>query len=79
MWRVPSHVRRVRCASSVPHFGLWIDGTWVESKQRCELLNPATQQLEATFACADEEDVHHAVSRASEAFRSGHWSAPALR
>jgi len=63
-------------SGSVPHFGLWLNGKWVEAEkgQIGEVVNPATGQREATFASGDAGDIDEAVKSADEVFRSGEWS-----
>lgn len=63
-------------SGSVPHFGLWLNGKWVEAEkgQIGEVVNPATGQREATFASGDVGDIDEAVKSADEVFRSGEWS-----
>ena len=71
-------LRGLRCAASakVPHFGLWVNGKWSEAQsgQTGAVLNPATGDLEATFALGDAVDIDEAVKSAHESFRSGEWS-----
>ena len=63
-------------SSRVPHFGLWLNGQWVEAQtgQMGEVINPATGQREATFASGDAGDIDEAVKSADQVFRSGEWS-----
>eukprot|EP00438_Fugacium_kawagutii_P014089 Skav231792 [mRNA] locus=scaffold734:93869:94237:+ [translate_table: standard] len=75
--RLPKlHGLRYAHSAKVPHFGLWVNGKWAEAKsgQSDEVLNPATGDREATFACGDAADIDEAVKSAHESFRSGEWS-----
>jgi len=54
---------------------LWIGGEWRDpaSGESFETRNPATGELLAEVASADEEDVDRAVASAREAFGSDEW------
>ncbi len=55
---------------------LYIDGEWTsaEDKKTIETLDPATEEVYATVAKADEKDVEHAVSAAKRAVdRDSEW------
>ncbi|MFT5709098.1 MAG: aldehyde dehydrogenase (NAD+), partial [Oceanospirillaceae bacterium] len=60
---------------SSTHFAhLYIDGQWQKphSEQKLEAVNPATQEVFASFPDADAQDVEAAVLAAKGAFKS--WS-----
>ena len=63
-------------SSHYGHYGLWVNGEYVEAAggQRCSVLSPATGEEVATFASAGAADVNHAVSEAFKAFEAGDWS-----
>ena len=48
----------------------YIDGRWVEphSRQTADIINPATEEVIATIALGDQEDVDAAVAAARKAF-----------
>jgi aldehyde dehydrogenase (NAD+) len=50
----------------------YIDGKWVEphSKKTLDVLNPANEEVIATIALGDEEDVNRAVAAAKRAFQT---------
>ena len=50
----------------------YIDGQWVEphSKATLEVVNPANEEVIATIAIGDEEDVNRAVAAAKRAFQT---------
>ena len=51
----------------------YIDGQWVapvNGGQRCEVVNPATEQVAGTILLGDEADVERAVAAAHRAFAS---------
>lgn len=47
---------------------LWIDGSWQEADRTYELKSPYSQEVVATVAKADEEDVKRAIRGAHETF-----------
>jgi hypothetical protein len=55
---------------------LLIDGEWTSAKseQTFQTYNPATGELLAECAQADEVDIDRAVKAARRAFESGPWS-----
>src|SRR5262245_43236444 len=59
----------------------YIDGKWVEphSKQTLEVLNPANEEVIATIALGDQEDVNRAVAAAKKAFQTFSKTTPAER
>jgi len=61
--------------SSLPHYQLYIDGTWCEGSngQREESMNPATGEPWVTFACASADDVNRAVVAAKRALADSTW------
>ncbi len=64
-------------------YKLWIDGKWVDSKNKkmMQVENPATGEKIAEVQDATREDVEAAVQSAKKAFYDGRWSrlAPAER
>lgn len=54
---------------------LWINGQWKPSLsgKRFATLNPATEEILAEIAEADEKDIDEAVQAARRAFESGPW------
>ncbi|WP_420569628.1 aldehyde dehydrogenase [Thalassovita sp.] len=61
--------------SNLPHYQLYIDGTWCEGAngQVMSSSNPATGQDWATFACAAAADVDRAVAAARRALNDPAW------
>lgn len=57
-------------------YQLFIDGKWVDavSGRTFKTYNPATGELNAVVAEADQEDVDLAVKAARKAFKSGPWA-----
>jgi acyl-CoA reductase-like NAD-dependent aldehyde dehydrogenase len=55
---------------------LLIDGKWIPAKsgKTLETINPANEEVLASIAAADREDVDEAVKSARKAFESGPWS-----
>ena len=67
----------------LPHFQLFIDGTWCEGTDGhvMESRNPATGQVWSTFACAAPQDIDRAIALIRKAKRPAmvcgggvHWS-----
>ena len=58
---------------TVPHYPLFIDGTWVDTPERYEIRSPATDELVATVAKGGVEHVDRAVAAAKAAHESGVW------
>ena len=59
---------------SVKHHRMLIDGEWVDSDERYEIVNPATEEIVATVAKGSVEHADHAVDSARRAFERGDWS-----
>jgi aldehyde dehydrogenase (NAD+) len=61
--------------STLPHYQLYIDGTWCEGAEGQVMAsqNPATGQDWATFACAAPADVDRAVAAARRALGDPAW------
>jgi len=57
----------------IPHYSLFINGEFKDSKNKQEILNPATGEVLATVAVADEKDIDLALNAARSAFDSGPW------
>ncbi|MUM19740.1 aldehyde dehydrogenase [Mycobacterium sp. CBMA271] len=58
---------------SVPHYPIYIDGEWVDTSGRFEIVNPATEELVATAAKGFVEHADRAVAAALAAHRDGEW------
>ena len=67
---------RARTPTDAPVHGLFIDGREVPASQPelLDVLNPATGELIAQIAHADDSDVDRAVRSARTAFESDEWS-----
>ncbi|MYV97764.1 aldehyde dehydrogenase family protein [Streptomyces sp. SID3343] len=65
----------------VSHYRMYIGGEWVDTDERYELINPATEELVATAAKGDTGHADAAVAAAKQAFEEGTWrnTAPAAR
>jgi aldehyde dehydrogenase (NAD+) len=59
----------------LPHYQLFIDGTWCDGAtgQTMTSENPATGEAWAEFACAAPEDVNRAVAAARRALEAPEW------
>ncbi|MGR3679389.1 MAG: aldehyde dehydrogenase [Paracoccaceae bacterium] len=59
----------------MPHFQLFIDGTWTEGAagQVMDTFNPATGKAWASFACAAPSDVERAVAAAARVLDDPAW------
>jgi len=59
---------------------LWINGQWVESRnrKRYPVINPATEEWIEDVADASTDDVDQAIRAAEEAFADGRWSGLSL-
>ncbi|NND83219.1 MAG: aldehyde dehydrogenase family protein [Gammaproteobacteria bacterium] len=49
---------------SAPHYLNYIAGEWVDSDEKLDVINPATEQLAGTIALAGEHEVQRAVTAA---------------
>src|SRR3954471_25017503 len=52
---------------------MYIDGEWVDTEQRYDVINPATETLAATAARGSVEQADRAVAAAVAAHRRGEW------
>jgi len=61
--------------SSLPHYQLYIDGTWCEGSDGLteKSINPANGEPWATFACASAADVERAVTAAKASLENPTW------
>lgn len=61
--------------SNLPHFKLFIDGSWSEGGdgQVMQSDNPATNKPWASFACASPQDVDRAVAAAKRSLNDPAW------
>ncbi|MFC7502393.1 aldehyde dehydrogenase family protein [Nocardioides sp. GCM10030258] len=59
--------------AEVPHFRMYIDGDWVDTEERYELINPANENLWATSARGSVEHADAAVAAAAAAHKRGDW------
>lgn len=55
------------------HYRMYIDGEWVDTEGRFEIINPATEQLVATAARGTAKHADRAVAAALRAHRDGEW------
>ncbi|WP_449354134.1 aldehyde dehydrogenase family protein [Virgibacillus natechei] len=51
-------------------FNLFINGKWVATEGKLEVINKYTQETYASLSKASEQDVDHAIESAEEAYRS---------
>jgi acyl-CoA reductase-like NAD-dependent aldehyde dehydrogenase len=56
-----------------PHYTMYIDGKWVDTDGRFEIINPATEELVATAAKGTLEHADRAVAAALRAHQDGEW------
>ncbi|GAA4761100.1 aldehyde dehydrogenase family protein [Nocardioides endophyticus] len=59
--------------TAVPHYQMFIDGRWVDSAERYEIINPATEEIVATAAKGDVSHADTAVAAARRTFQEGVW------
>jgi len=55
------------------HYNLFIDGKFIENKNKQSIVNPATSEPIAEVSVASTEDIEYALSAARKAFDSGTW------
>jgi aldehyde dehydrogenase (NAD+) len=55
------------------HYGLFVGGEWLETKESYETISPSSEEVLATVAQGSSEDVDTAVTAARAAFSNG-WS-----
>lgn len=55
------------------HYKMFVDGQWVDSDERFELVNPSTGDAWATLAKGETHHVDAAVTAARRAFESSGW------
>src|SRR5438128_4090239 len=60
-------------ATEVPHFRMYINGEWVDTEERYDLINPANENLWATSARGNAGHAHAAVAAAVAAHERGEW------
>ena len=58
---------------TVPHYGNYINGEWVDNGQRLEVRSPATGELVATVAKGGVAEIDAAVAAAKAAHAEGTW------
>jgi len=51
----------------------WVDGKWIDAKQRSKSFDPATGEGIGTYADASREDAEAAIQAADRAFRLTDW------
>ena len=51
----------------------WIDGTWRDSAEHENSINPATGEVIAGYALAGENEAREAVAAALASFRQTNW------
>jgi acyl-CoA reductase-like NAD-dependent aldehyde dehydrogenase len=68
-------------SSSLPHYKMFIDGQWVDSTERYDIVNPATEETIATVAKGGVGNADTAVAAARRTFQEGEWRnlAPSAR
>ncbi|MDA3644245.1 aldehyde dehydrogenase family protein [Saccharopolyspora indica] len=59
--------------NGVPHYRMFIGGTWVDSGEQYDLINPATEELVATAAKGGTDHADAAVAAAKRTFDDGVW------
>ena len=62
--------------ADIKHYQLLIDGEWSDASdgRLFDSVDPATGQVWARFAQANEDDVDRAVNAAARAFNDGPWA-----
>lgn len=55
------------------HYRIYIDGEWVDTADRFEIVNPATEEVVATAARGTAVHADQAVAAALRAHREGEW------
>ncbi len=56
------------------HFPMWIDGAAVDTEERFEIVNPATEDVVATVAKGTVAHLDAAVTAARRSFEAGVWA-----
>jgi betaine-aldehyde dehydrogenase len=51
----------------------WIDGEWVDARDRVESINPATGETIGTYTEAGEAEARRAIAAALKAFKETDW------
>jgi betaine-aldehyde dehydrogenase len=51
----------------------WIDGQWIDAKDRVESINPATGETIGTYTEAGEAEATRAILAALKAFKETAW------
>lgn len=65
---------RLRESRALPGRALnWVDGKWMDAKQRAKSFDPATGEEVGTYADASREDAAAAIEAADRAFRMTDW------
>ncbi len=59
--------------TALPHYRMFIDGQWIDTAARYELINPANEELVATAAKGDIEHAAAAVAAARRTYQEGVW------
>ncbi|MCX8564447.1 aldehyde dehydrogenase family protein [Mycolicibacterium mucogenicum] len=59
--------------TDMPHYRMYVDGTWCDTTESIEVRSPATGQLVATVAYGDTATVEEAVAAAKAAHERGVW------
>lgn len=71
---VSNEERRSRISPTLPGTALnWVDGKWIDAKQRTKSFDPATGAEIGTYADASREDAAAAIEAADRAFRLTDW------
>lgn len=59
--------------TAVTHYQMFIDGEWVDSEDKYNLTDPATEEVFATAAKGGTQHADAAVQAAKRTFESGIW------
>jgi betaine-aldehyde dehydrogenase len=51
----------------------WIDGEWIDARDRADSINPATGERIGTYTEAGEPEAEHAIAAALRTFRETEW------
>ncbi|MFI6937358.1 aldehyde dehydrogenase family protein [Streptomyces sp. NPDC050287] len=58
---------------ALPHYRMYIDGDWIDTEDRFEIINPASEKSVATAARGTVGHADQAVAAALRAHRRGEW------
>jgi acyl-CoA reductase-like NAD-dependent aldehyde dehydrogenase len=57
----------------IPHYPLFINGEFINSKDKQDIINPATGELIAQASVANIKDIEHAIHSARNCYDNGSW------